>query len=238
MVKRGKENRCRECSTRLSSEWCCLSGASLDALDRAKMPKTYGPGDIIYNQGTDCEGIYCISSGLIGLRRLDKDGNSALVRLVNPGGTIGYRSLIKKAPHSNTAEVLAPSTVCFVKRGIVCSMLQSDPDIGLEFLSHSLNELSETEDRYMESVTLNVKARLLHALLVFYERFGSKNGDEERMIELPISRQDLAELIGTAPETMSRTIQRLQNEDLAYFDGRKVRISNRANVEDFLHTAH
>ncbi len=234
VVGRGKGNRCRECLNRLSPEWCCMSGAGLDALEHAKMPRAYGPGDIIYNQGTDCEGIYCVSSGLVGLRRIDKDGNSILVRLVHPGGIIGYRSLVKKAPHGNTAEVLASSTVCFVNRRVVCSTMRSDPDIGLKFLSLSLNELSETEDRYLESVTLNAKARLLHALMIFYERSGIKNGDEERMIELPISRQDLAELIGTAPETMSRTIQRLQNEGLAHFDGRKVRIFNRATEEDFL----
>jgi len=215
---------CLNCDNRDTSEWCCLSDPELNLIDRAKTTRDYPAGAVIYDQGQECDGIHCLKSGLVGMRRLDENGNSTLIRLINPGETMGYRSFLRKAPHNNSAEVLMASTVCMVSRSAVRGLLQKNPELGLQFLDHSLRELQETEDRYTESVTWKAKTRLLHVLLVLNERFGVETENGEHHIELPVSRQDLAELIGTAPETMSRTIHRIQTEGLAQFDGRTVRI--------------
>ena len=217
---------CNSCEARCGSEWSCLSERDLQSLNSTRKAKAYTPGQVIYRQGDDFDGVYCLQSGLIGIRRMDEHGNSALLRLVNPGETIGYKSFLRKLPHDNTAETLMPSRVCFVDRQTVGFLLRSSPALGLRFLDHSLRDLASAEHRYMESVTAKARTRLLHLLLVLYERFGSRTEDGGYKIELPITRQDLAGLIGTAPETMSRTIQRLQTEGLAEFDGRVVRISS------------
>ena len=218
------QTSCLTCENRDSSEWCCLSDRDLSLVDRAKTTRDYPAGAVVYDQGQECDGIHCLSSGLIGIRRLDEHGNSTLIRLINPGETLGYRSFLRKAPHDNSAEVLMPSTVCLVDRATVRAILDRTPELGLEFLDHSLRELKQTEDRYTESVTWKAKTRLLHILLVLNERFGVEAENGEHHIKLPVSRQDLAELIGTAPETMSRTIHRIQSEGLAEFKGRNVRI--------------
>lgn len=217
---------CLSCRSRCSAEWGCLNDASIGLIDRAKISRNYSPGKIVYNQGDPCGGVFCIESGLVGIRRVDEQGNSTLLRLVHPGETIGYKSFLRKAPHDNAAEALMPSSICFVDRPTVRGLLQQSPDLGLSFLDHSLRDLAETEVRYMESVTWRVRTRLLHILLVLYERFGFETENGEHYVELPISRQDLAGLTGTAPETMSRTIQRIQTEGLATFEGRRVRLSD------------
>ena len=224
MQTRYRHTSCLDCGNRETSEWCCLSGSELDLIDNAKTARAYSAGAIVYDQGEVCDGIHCLKSGLVGIRRLDESGNSTLIRLVYPGNTLGYRSFLRKAPHDNSAEVLLPSTVCLVGRSTVRALLQKNPELGLRFLDHSLHELKETEDRYLESVTWKAKTRLLHVLLVLNERFGNETENGEHHVELPVSRQDLAELIGTAPETMSRIIHRIQTEGLARFDGRTVRI--------------
>ena len=224
MQSRCTHASCLDCDNRNSSEWRCLSAHELSLVDDVKTAREYSPGTVIYDQGEDCGGIHCLKSGLIGIRRLDENGHSTLLRLVYPGKTLGYRSFLRKAPHDNAAEVLMPSTVCLVGRSTVRALLQKNPELGLRFLDHSLSELKDTEDRYLESVTWKAKTRLLHVLLVLNERFGSETENGEHQIELPVSRQDLAELIGTAPETMSRIIHRIQTEGLAQFDGRTVRI--------------
>ena len=224
MQSRYRQTSCLDCENRGTSEWGCLSARELGFVDDVKTTRDYSPGTVIYDQGEDCDGIHCLKSGLVGIRRLDENGNSTLIRLVYPGKTLGYRSFLRKAPHDNSAEVLMPSTVCLVGRSTVRSILQTNPELGLEFLDHSLSELKDTEDRYLESVTWKAKTRLLHVLLVLNERFGSETENGEHHVELPVSRQDLAELIGTAPETMSRIIHRIQTEGLARFDGRTVHI--------------
>ena len=217
---------CFGCKTRFSSEWACLTEAELCAMSREKRTLVFSPGDTIYDQGDASEGVYCIQSGLVGLRRLDRDGNSTLMRLVHPGETVGYRSFLNNLPHSNCAEILMPSVVCFVNSQAVRRMLEENTALDRSFLDHCLRDLSETEDRYMESVTWKAKARLLHLLLLLYHRFGFVDECGARLVELPVSRQDLADLVGTTPETLSRLIQRIQCEGLAHFDGRHVQIPN------------
>jgi CRP/FNR family transcriptional regulator len=201
-----------------------LSEAEIAFIDRAKISRHYAPGEIIYSQGDECAGIFCIESGLVGIRRLDENGNSTLLRLSSPGETVGYESFLTRTLYSNGAEALMASDICFVDRAVVRRLLQDNPKIGLSFLDHSLHDLAAIEDRYMESVTSRAKRRLLQLLLDLNDRFGIETDEGGCLIELPISRQDLAGLIGSAPETMSRTIHRLQTEGLAQFDGRTVRI--------------
>jgi len=119
-----------------------------------------------------------------------------------------------------------PSVVCFVRRATVRTLLEQNPNLGLRFLDHTLRDAEEFEDRHFESVTLTVKARLLSLLMVLYERFGYLNENGESMMDLPISRQDIAALIGASPETISRSISTVQDEGLAQFKGREVRFRN------------
>ena len=188
MLQKMCKASCTGCKARCSSEWDCLTAAELRAIDRAKVTLAYTPGDSVFNQGDESAGIYCIQSGLIGLRRLDQDGNSSLIRLIHPGETIGYRSFLQDMPHCNSAEILMPSVVCFVNRSAVHAAMEKRPALGLKFLDHGLSDLTETESRYMESVTWKAKTRLLHVLSVLYEKFGTETLCGQHVIELPISR--------------------------------------------------
>ncbi|MDA1097603.1 MAG: Crp/Fnr family transcriptional regulator [Proteobacteria bacterium] len=219
----GKMNAtCFGCQVRHTTEWCALNDEELALLDGVKVPKTYEAGTTLFHQGDDCAGIYCISSGLVGVRRLDAAGNSTLVRLCGPGETIGYRSFLRKSSHRSTAEVMMPSTVCFIRRATVRTLLEQNPNLGLRFLDHTLKDADDFEDRHFENVTFTVRSRLLSLLMVLYERFGHLNENGEPVMELPISRQDIAALIGASPETISRSIGAVQDEGLAVFKGRKV----------------
>ncbi len=223
----GKLNAtCFGCQVRHSTEWCALNDEELALLDGIKIPKAYEAGTTLFHQGDDCDGIYCMSSGLVGVRRLDAAGNSTLVRLCGPGETIGYRSFLKKSGHRSTAEIMMPSVVCFIRRTTVRTLLEQNPNLGLRFLDHTLKDAEEFEDRHFESVTFTVRSRLLSLLMVLYERFGQLNENGEPVLELPISRQDIAALIGASPETISRSIGAVQDEGLAQFRGRKVLFHN------------
>lgn len=192
-------------------------------LDVAKIDHLLGAGDIVYNQGDDCNGIYCIQEGLVGLRRVDSEGRSILMRLANVGETIGYRALLSNSQHTLTAEVMMPSRVCFIPRQVIVDLLTRNPALGMRFLDHSLRDIESTEERVMGVETWSVRTRFLHALLTLYQRFGEQDAQGAHLT-LPLSRRDLAELVGTTPETMSRTITAVQAEGLMRFKGRSIRI--------------
>jgi CRP/FNR family transcriptional regulator len=94
----------------------------------------------------------------------------------------------------------------------------------LQFLERTAKALGDAEEKYFQNVTLSVRARLAHLLVVLKDRYGSVAEDGSMTLELPMSRQDLAALIGTRPETMSRAVRQFEDAGIAHFTGRKVHV--------------
>jgi CRP/FNR family transcriptional regulator len=155
-----------------------------------------------------------------------------LVRLNHPGTTIGYQELLTKAAYRNSAEILLESHVCFLNRSVVSELLAKNPSVGKRFFCRSARDLEQTEDNYVEVLTMNVRTRFLHTLLVLYERYGRCEEARGHFLEIPIARHELAALVGTAPATISRIIRRLEDEKLVHFDGQKARFPNLDAVYD------
>lgn len=225
---------CANCPSRRTTEWQVLSDSELELVDQAKRMRPLEPGAILFHQGDDAEGVYCIQSGLVGIRRLNVRGDSALIRLSSSGTTLGYRALLSKSPHRNSAEVLTPSVVCTIERSRVTRLLGENPRLGERFLQHCFTDMDETETDYAHSLTLHKKARFLHLLLVLYERVGHRDGTNNFVIDLPISRIELASLIGVQPASLSRLIRDIQAEGLLHFNSRRVRFTN---MDAVLHAA-
>lgn len=218
------QSNCFTCQTRKRTEWCILDDEDLTILDRAKKSREHLPGELIFNEGEACAGIYCIESGLIGVRRFDAHGNSILLRLAYPGDTLGYRSVLTEEKHRVGAEMLQGGRVCFVDRGTVRALIGRTPALGLRFLRRATRELDAAEEKVLSGTTMSIRARFVHLLLVLKERFATSMEDGAFALELPLSRQDLAAMIGARPESMSRTIKSLEDDGIARFSGRTVHV--------------
>ncbi|NQU60373.1 MAG: Crp/Fnr family transcriptional regulator [Rhodospirillales bacterium] len=215
---------CFTCQTRGRTEWCVLEEDELEVVNQGKVCREYLPGDIIFHEGDECRGVHCIERGLIGVRKMDAGGNEILLRLSHPGDTMGYRSFLADDDHNNSAEALEPSVICFIDGSTVNSLLKMNPSLGLRFLRHAANDLNAAEEKVLQSATLPVRARFAHLLLVLKDRYGVAGDNGDLNLELPLSRQDMAAMIGIRPESMSRTIRSLEDDDIARFSGRRVHV--------------
>jgi len=223
---------CITCPRRELTEWRDLEIPELELVDRHKRDKILLPGELLYNQGDPCEGIYCVKDGLIGERNVDIDGRSSLVRLNHPGTTVGYQEFLSRTDYRHSAEVLQECHVCFIGKSVVRQLLAKSPALGERFLHRSLEDAQQLEESLVRVRTTSVKARFLHTLMVMYERFGSYGPTTGHTFELPVSRKDLGALIGIVPETISRTIRSLEQEALVHFDGNRVFIPDLEVVFD------
>lgn len=217
---------CATCENRKNTEWRDLDEASLALLESKMISHEYAPGEVIYHQGDDVEGVYCIQQGLIGERHLNAEGDSVLVHLRHAGTTIGYQEFLTHTPYNNSAEVLQPTIACFINKNTVSDLLEHNPSVGHRFLQTSLRDAHEMEDAYVAAMTTNVQKRLLHLLLVLYERYGKRQPDGRYTFKIPIAKKDLAELVGTAPESISRAIKKLNSGNLMHIKGSMVEFDN------------
>jgi len=215
-----------ECPGLQTTEWEVLAEAELTFMDNCKRVITCEPGEILFSQGEQGNGVYCIKSGLIGLRRIDINGNSALIRLINAGSTVGYRTFLTRKAHINSAEALTSSTLCYVPRPNVEKLLKANPLLGERFLQHFYDDAIDTENDYVRSLTMGMKSRFLHLILVFYERFGYQDENGNAVVQLPVKKGEIAELVGVRPESISRLIDQLQTDEIMRFKDRRVEFSD------------
>ena len=217
---------CRVCHVGRRSDWDGLDDAAYVLLDRGLSRREYRSGEVIFAQGAANDGVYCVSGGAVAIRRLDGHGNSVLLGLAYPGDTLGYRSFLAGSEHRTSAEALGPSHVCHIARDTVTALLEVAPSVGLHFLKRSIGELEHAHDKLFRQATLSNRDQLVHLLLILVRRHGRRLEGGARVIELPVSRRDLASMIGTRHETISRIIGRLETDGIAYFSGRQVTIPN------------
>lgn len=215
---------CFTCQTREKTEWCVLSDEELELVNVGKSCREYLPGETIFHEGDACAGVHCIESGLIGIRKMNPNGSEILLRLNHPGDTMGYRSFLAGDDHNNSAEALEPSVICSIDKSTVQTLLKKNPSLGLRFLRHAAEDLDAAEEMVLQSATLPVRARFAHLLLVLKDRYGKTGDNGDLTLVLPLSRQDMAAMIGIRPESMSRTIRSFEDENVAHFSGRQVRV--------------
>jgi len=210
---------CFTCQARERTEWCVLSDRELKLIDDHRVTRDLFPGELVYSEGDECRGVYCIESGLVGIRKYDADGHSILLHLAEPGETLGYRCLLTGHEFLSSAETLEPTRVCYIDAPTVRTLLEHNPALGLRFLQRASNELEEAEEKIFQNVTLSVRARFAHLLMVLIDRSGTERSASPIEVKMPISRTDMASMIGTTPESISRTIRKMEDEGIVEFFG-------------------
>lgn len=192
------------------------------SLNDSKTNSTFLTRQLVYNQGDTCTGIYCIVSGLVAIRKADEHGNTVLVRLSYPGETIGYRDFFANEAYSTSAEILEPAQLCFVERKAVRSLLHRNPSLGLSFMKKVSSDLEAAEETILQAASHSVRVRFAHLLLTLKDRYATVQDDGSMKMRLPLSRQDIADILGSRPETIARVIHILEKEEVAFFSGRTV----------------
>lgn len=221
---------CCVCHVGRRSDWHGLDDAAHALLLRGLSRRDYGSGEVIFAQGDANAGVYCLFSGTVAIRRLDAQGRSVLLSLAYPGDTIGYHSFLTDGEHKESAEALGPTVVCHIDRATVAAVLNAAPALGLHFLRRSIGELEHAHDRLFHQATLSNRDQLMHLLMLLVRRHGRQWENGAQTIELPVSRRDLASMIGTRHETLSRIISRLETDGIAYFSGRHVTVPSVARL--------
>lgn len=235
-IHRKPLSSCTDNKLRNASEWCALDSVDLATVESSAICMDYDVGDVIFNEGDACKGVYFVTSGLIGIRKAGLDGESTLLKLSYPNDTLGYRPLLSAQNHRATAEVLKAGTICFVNGQTILPMIKRNPALGLNFLQRAAVELGEAEERFHKTVTLTLRARFAHLLMLWKDRCGYTSESGKFILELPVSRGDLAAMLGVRRESVSRVIHELEEEGVTHFTDRHVEISNAANLMDEFRT--
>lgn len=187
-----------------------LQAADLEALKSARTVRRHEKGEYLFRQGEPCTGLYDLRSGLVAERKSDDEGTRILLRMVYGGRTVGSGALFGSGVHSTTVQALDTSEVCHIPRRALEPLLQRHPRIALTLMAQIATDLDLVEESLLERSMLPVKERLVRLLVQMSGRYGERNADGSISIKLPVSRGNLAELIGVRPETLARVFRELE----------------------------
>ncbi len=204
---------CDKCKEFEESHFCSLDKGALSLLNKSKSRIEYKKNEVVFSEGELPKGLYCVGSGVIKVCRIDEEGREIISRIHKAGDILGYRALFANQPYQATAISHEASAVCFIPKDVISSLLSS-PGLAVRFLTQLSTELSRAEDRMAAIASMPVLPRIAQALIFFKS-------------ELPHSkwtRRDIAEWVGTTPETVIRSLSLLEQQGLIKQVGRSIDI--------------
>jgi CRP/FNR family transcriptional regulator len=208
----------------------------MESINDEKVCTPYKKGQIIFHEGSRPLGIYCVNRGKIKLVKLGEDGKEQILRLIKPGDLMGYRALLSGDRYSASAVVMEDSGICFIPKELFMGVLQKDGVLSMEIMKLLSDDLRKAETSITHLAQKPVRERLAEALLFIKETYGFE--EDGKTIALKITREELANIVGTATETTIRLLSELKTEGVLQLEGKKIAIVNLtklvkiANIDD------
>jgi CRP-like cAMP-binding protein len=170
-------------------------------------------GQFLFYQDDPAERIFVLRSGRIKLTQLSDDGQQVLLRVITSGMIFAAISLVKGAVYPVTAQAAEGSQVLYWSHETMLRIISRFPALALNALNMLSGHVREFQDRYRELATERVERRLARTVLRLANQAGRRT-DEGVLLDLPLTRQDLAEMTGTTLYTVSRILSQWENDGL------------------------
>lgn len=214
---------CGKCSADSGSLFRHLTVEETQTLNYEKDFRTYRRGDILYQEGSRISGFFCINSGIIKIYKTGFDGKEQIIRFAKKGDFIAYRSVLSNELACTSAKVIEDSQVCFIPAEILVQLTKDNSAFALELLKLACHELGEANSFITDIAQKTVRERLAEILLLLIHDFGV---DENKFLNISLTREELANIVGTATESVIRLLSEFKSDRMVELSGRKIRILN------------
>lgn len=212
------EQNCRQCAVRGSALCAALSDAQLLDLAAQGMQRRLARGEILVRAGDTAVPCANIQRGLMKICQTNPAGQEVIVGLLWPGDFVGA-PFLAAAEAGHDVVALTPVTLCQFPARVMERALADHPAMERELLSRTMAELARLRARLGSLARATALARVAGFLIETAQRSGSEDGETITVIDLPLSRGEMADLLGLTIETVSRQMSRLKQAGLIGLPG-------------------
>lgn len=195
--------------------------ALLEALKLKGKTRSFANKQIIYVENDDPLFLYYVKKGQVKTYKRAKDGRELSSTLYKDGDFFGYESLCKASNYTDNAATLSDSEIALISKADFMDFLLNHREIANAFIDMLSGSVQEKEEQMLRLAYFSVRKRVADALVQVASKFGEPNTDA---CTLKISRDDLAALVGTASETVSRMLADFKDEKLIEKNGNAIRV--------------
>ena len=200
-----------------------LTAQEMTQLDVDKTCSLYPKGSIIYREGTRLTGFYCVTRGILKIFKTGVDGKEQIIRFAKKGDIIAYRSLLSKELACTTSKVIEETVLCHVPYQTLLFLIQNNWQFSHHMLQIVCKELGEANDYITDIAQKSVRERLAEVLLLLKDNFDLDNANT---LQISLTREELANMVGTATESVIRLLTEFRLEKLIDVQGRKIKFIN------------
>ena len=197
--------------------------------------RRFGPKDTIFTPGDPDDQLYFLLSGTVRLYKIYGDYKEATTALLKGGGVFGKLNLVEGRWQDVFAEAVTESRVAGIQKASIERVIKSDPAFALKLFS-SLSERLRQSDEVIESLLhREVSCRLATLLMNLSERFGEDNG-AGRLIDVRLTHQDLANMIASTREAVSKVMSEFQRDGVVESRNRRIAIVDKDALAEYAST--
>lgn len=211
------------CQSRPQSIFRHLTPQELDNLNTYKETFHFKRGNIVYNEASRITGCYCINSGIVKIYKTGSDGKEQIIRFARAGELIAFRSVFNSEPACTTAEILEDSVMCYIPGEFMIQLVKQNSNFAMDMLQLACKELGEANSYITDIAQKTVRERLAEVLLNLYHNFGLS---QDHTLQISLTREELANIVGTATESVIRLLSEFKEDKLIELQGRQIRILN------------
>ncbi|MBC7320398.1 Crp/Fnr family transcriptional regulator [bacterium] len=195
-----------------------LDKESLQRIADVSIERSYEKGEVIILQDTRVDGLYIVVNGSVRISRLSEDGRVKVLAILSAGDIIGEMSILDEELASATAEALEDSRLLFIKREDFQGILLKYPIITLSIAQILVKRLRLADEEIENLAFYSVRSRVIKTLIELVNRYGEKTSRGLK-ISFKFTHQELADMVGSSRETVSRIISTLEKEQLITNEG-------------------
>jgi len=190
--------------------------------------RQYKRGEVIFLEGKRIGGCFVVLSGIVKQYKTGGEGRDYIIRLAKPYEMLGYRSVLSEEPACHTSSVLEDSNVCYIPKECLHHLVKNNGNFALDLLQIACRELEESHSMITDIAQKSVKERLAELLLMLKNKFGV---NENGQINIFLSREELANVVGTATESIIRFLSEFKAEGYINMNGKKITILHEKALE-------
>lgn len=229
---------CLSCPIAKDRLFCDLSTQALQGLDAISSSAAYPKGAVLFVEGQDPRGVFVICNGRVKLSASSADGKSLILRIADPGEVVGLPGTISGKPYELTAEALEPIQANFIPRNPFLKFLREHGEAALraaEMLT-DIYHATYQEVRYL-GLAGSAAEKLARFVLDHAGEHGKAKGTGKDPLRAPLTltHEEIAEMIGSSRETVTRLFSDFKRKRLLEVHGSTLVITNKAGLEHILH---
>jgi len=200
-----------------------LTDTEIEVVNQSMICTTHKRGNTVYHEGSRINGTFLVIEGILKIFKTGFDGKEQIIRFAKPADLIGFRSVISDELACSTTKVIQDTVLCYLPGEVLSDLIKENSIFTMTLMKLTCKELGESNKFLTDIAQKTVRERLAEVLLLLMDTFEL---DEDNTLQISLTREELANLVGTATESVIRLLSEFKTDRLIELNGRKIKLLN------------